>query len=85
MLWILFTRDIVLESESVAMPSLTNVRRKQKLTDPLMLDPSTLAPVKQYVINISQVGGGGGAGGGGGGGETYINFRQSFAFIYGSY
>ncbi|XP_063692727.1 cilia- and flagella-associated protein 221-like [Bolinopsis microptera] len=40
-------RDIVLESESVAMPSLTNVRRKQKLTDPLMLDPSTLAPVKQ--------------------------------------
>jgi len=39
-------RDIALESESVAMPSLSNVRRKQKLTDPLMLDPSTLTPVK---------------------------------------
>ncbi|KAL5246574.1 hypothetical protein ACHWQZ_G018703 [Mnemiopsis leidyi] len=40
-------RDIALESESVTMPSLTNVRRKQKQTDPLLLDPSTLSPVKQ--------------------------------------
>ena len=38
------------------MPSLTNVRRKQKLTDPIQLDPSTLSPVKQLVLlNSSEI------------------------------
>ena len=46
---VLFTgaeRDLVFESESIAMPSLSNVRKTQKQMDPVLLDPSTLIPLK---------------------------------------
>lgn len=39
-------KDLVLDSESLTMPSLSDVRKTQKQTDPVLLDPSTLTPIK---------------------------------------
>ena len=44
-------KDLVLDSESLTMPSLSDVRKTQKQTDPVLLDPSTLTPIKPTCVN----------------------------------